>query len=109
MTDFVLQMNIDQAYLSHLSLFHLFIYLFFSLRVNNYQDKKKFKMYTAMSPLQKNLTGVCRFLWPALFKFFIILSLSVKAGCDLRRDCVQCHLHMAHKLLCHFKQDKRKQ
>ena len=82
--------------------------VFFSLRVNNYQDKNKFKMYTATSRVAK---GPHRFI-----KFFVALSIFFITfwGCKekhtaiLRKDPVRYHMKMAHKLLCHFEQNKRK-
>lgn len=68
--DFILQMNVDRADLSNLSL----LLIFFSLRASNYQGKKKFKMDTAMSPLQKKPTDLYGFCGPPSSYFSLLFE-----------------------------------
>lgn len=93
-------------YISTYLYIHLSIFVFFSLRVSNYQDKNKLKMYTAMCWVAE---GPHRFM-----KMFVALSIFFITfwGCSekltaLLRDWVEVHMKRAHKFLCHFEQNKR--
>lgn len=84
----------------------LSVFVFFSLRVSNYQDKNKLKMHTAMCWVAE---GPHRFM-----KMFVALSIFFITfwGCSekltaLLRDWVEVHMERAHKFLCHFEQNKR--
>ena len=85
---------------------YLSVFVFFSLRVSNYQDKNKLKMYTAMCWV---VEGPHRFmkLFVALSIFFIAFWGYNEKLTAILRDWVKVHMKTAHKFLCQFEQDKR--